>query len=144
MRDYCTENDLERERLFKMLDRLRLTDLQRTLPNGWTVAVLLTHLAFWDRYTAAMIVEWDVKGFYAPATQYEALNVAVEKMSHTIPPAMLAGWVRECAEQADEAAADARSALIATIEAAGEMDSLRRWVHRRHHLDQLEALLGAA
>jgi len=144
MTDYSRENDAERERLFRLLERVGPTELQRTLPNGWTVAAALTHLAFWDRYAAGLLSEWGTKGFRPPATQVEALNIAVEKMSHTIAPAILLEWVRTTAEETDKAAAAASPALVAAIEAAGQTNYLRRAVHRRHHLAQIEAVLGIA
>jgi hypothetical protein len=141
--NYRSENDTERTRLFALLDRLNEASLQRTLPNGWTVAVALAHLAFWDNYAVALLDEWKQKGFSLPSAQYDAINAAVEGMSRVIPCAALVSWVRESAEMSDRAAASASPALAAELEAAGKMNFLRRSVHRRHHLDQIETLLGA-
>jgi hypothetical protein len=141
--NYRNENDAERTRLSALLDRLNEASLQRTLPNGWTVAAALAHLAFWDNYAIALLDEWKQKGFSSPAAQYDAINAAVESMSRAIPFAALVSWVRESAEASDRAAANASPALAAELEAAGKANFLRRSVHRRHHLDQIKTLLGA-
>jgi hypothetical protein len=142
MLEYRRQNDLERARLMRLLDQVGTAEMQRTLPNGWTVAAALAHLAFWDRYAVGMLTEWGAKGFRAPATQIQELNVAVEKMSHLIALNVLLEWVRTSAEEADKAAAEASAALVAAIEAGGQTSYLQRSVHRHHHVVQLEAVLG--
>jgi len=49
-RAYTTENTHERQRLRTLVARVSDDDLTRPLPNGWTVAITLAHLAFWDRH----------------------------------------------------------------------------------------------
>jgi hypothetical protein len=54
-RGYATENAHKRQRLRALVARLRDDDLTRPLPNGWTVAITLAHLAFWDRQRLALL-----------------------------------------------------------------------------------------
>lgn len=141
--NYRSENDAERARLFALLDRLDEASLERTLPNGWTIATALAHLAFWDNYAVALHGDWKRKGFHKPAEETDIVNAAVESMSQAIPPAALLAWVRTSATASDQAAAEVSPELAAAIKTGGKVNFLRRSVHRRHHLDQIEALLGA-
>jgi uncharacterized damage-inducible protein DinB len=54
-RAYITRNAAQRERLHTLVERLSDEDLARALTGGWTVAVLLAHLAFCDRF---VLVRW--------------------------------------------------------------------------------------
>jgi hypothetical protein len=61
-RAYATENTHERQRLRTLVARLSDEDLTRPLPNGWTVAITLAHLAFWDRQRLALLRRWERDG----------------------------------------------------------------------------------
>ena len=140
--NYAEVNEKEYKRLADLLASLSDADLQRTLPNGWTIADVFAHLAFWDAYAVACFEEWGRNGFKSPAAQYDAINQAVDSMSRLIPPASLRRWVLEIAEAANRAAANASPEVQAAIQAAGRDSFLRRSKHRSHHLDQIMALLG--
>jgi len=43
---YVRENTIERARLNAITTKLTEADLSRELPNGWSVATKLAHLAF--------------------------------------------------------------------------------------------------
>ena len=135
------ENRKELQRLLSLLDRVDEDQLNRQLANGWTVATALAHIAFWDRYVVAILAEWGRKGFSQPATQYDALNEAIESMSLAIPRAALLDWVRQSAAAANGAADAVPPELAEAIEAGGRGRFLDRYAHRRHHLDQIETLL---
>jgi hypothetical protein len=47
--DFAESNRVQTERLRKLVGRLDAEMLAIRLPNGWTVAVALAHIAFWDR-----------------------------------------------------------------------------------------------
>ena len=51
---YVIENTVERDRLMALTARLTEEELRRQLPNGWSVATKLAHLAFWDLYWLAL------------------------------------------------------------------------------------------
>ena len=61
-RDYATENTHERQRLRTLVARLSDDDLTRPRPNGWTVAITLAHLAFWDWQRLALLRRWEREG----------------------------------------------------------------------------------
>jgi uncharacterized damage-inducible protein DinB len=142
--NYAEVNETEYKRLVDLLASLSDDDLKRTLSNGWSVADVLAHLAFWDAYAVASFQQWNRDGFKSPAAQYDAINQAVDGISRLIPPAELRRWVLEIAAAANRAAANASPEVQAAIQAAGRDSFLSRSKHRSHHLDQIVALLGRA
>ena len=48
-RPFVADNAQERERLISLVARLTDEELSLPLGNGWTIAVALAHLAFWDQ-----------------------------------------------------------------------------------------------
>jgi hypothetical protein len=48
-RPFVAENAKERERLRSLVERLTDKELSLPLGNGWTIAVALAHLSFWDQ-----------------------------------------------------------------------------------------------
>ena len=46
---FAESNRRQAERLRKLVARLDASMLAVRLPNGWTVAAALAHIAFWDR-----------------------------------------------------------------------------------------------
>ena len=48
-RSYIAENDRERRRLEALVGKLDDATLSRPMPDGWTVAGVLAHLAFSDQ-----------------------------------------------------------------------------------------------
>jgi uncharacterized damage-inducible protein DinB len=140
--NYTEVNEREYKRLADLLTSLSDDDLKRTLPNGWSIADVLAHLAFWDAYAIASFQEWGRNGFKNPAAQYDAINQAVDSMSRLISSANLRRWVLKMAEASNYAAANASPEVQAAIQAAGRESFLCRSKHRSHHLDQIVALLG--
>ena len=56
------DNPAQRRRLEAIASRLGETELQRDLDGGWTVAVALAHLAFWDRLYLQHLRRWQEEG----------------------------------------------------------------------------------
>src|SRR5256714_15527645 len=54
-RSYIAENDRERRRLEALVGKLDDAALGRPMPDGWTVAGVLAHLAFWDQRIVTFI-----------------------------------------------------------------------------------------
>src|SRR3954453_15109286 len=55
---FAESNRRQRERLRKLVARLDASMLAVRLPNGWTVAVALAHIAFWDRQRLCLMRRW--------------------------------------------------------------------------------------
>jgi DinB superfamily len=138
---YSAENSLERERLVKLVSGLGEAQLMRPMPNGWSVASKLLHLAFWDQYCLALLRAWRRNGVSVSTIDVDAVNAAVRALSEGILPAAVGPLVRAAAETVDREAAAITPELRTAIEAAGRARVLHRAVHRREHLDQIERAL---
>jgi hypothetical protein len=143
MADYIEENNIERGRLIHLLSGLTEENLRKELPNGWTVADALAHMAFWDSFAVIMLHEWAKSGFNPTNEPYDAINQVVDAMARMIPVSDLLQWVHDSAEAADHAAESTTPDLAAEICAGERSNFPSRYLHRRHHLDSIEELLRA-
>jgi len=141
---YCTENEVERQRLFRLTAPLTETDLSRELPNGWSVATKLAHLAFWDRYYLSLVQQWERVGFTSSPANADAINEAVRVLSRALPLIAVVPLVLDAAEAIDRKVEELAPELATAIEMGGYARILRRAMHRREHLDQIEKVLGVS
>jgi hypothetical protein len=143
-RSYVAENDRERRRLEALVGRLDDAGLGRAMPDGWTVAGVLAHLAFWDE-RIVLLVELLKRGAAIPM-ENEAdvhwINDAAKPAQLAVPPRRAATLAVETARAADQAVAALSDELIAKNVAAGTPINLVRARHRREHLDEIDQALG--
>jgi hypothetical protein len=85
-RAYATENTHERQRLRTLVARVSDADLTRPLPNGWTVAITLAHLAFWDRQRLALLRRWEREGVTPAPADADTINEGVRVLATALPP----------------------------------------------------------
>lgn len=144
-RSHDTENDTERERLRVLISRLGDEQLGLPMPDGWTVAGILAHVAFWDARAIFAMAKWR-RGIPPPPGDYEPDDVAW--INDSAKPLCLAIAPREAARLAlrlaDEADAGVRALddeLVAKVSEVGPF-SVSRAGHRREHLDEIERALG--
>jgi hypothetical protein len=142
-RSYVTDNTGERQRLRALIARLTDDDLQRLLPNGWTVAITLAHLAFWDRQRLALVQRWERGGVQPAPADADPINEAVRALATALPPRAAAQLALDAAEAIDRAVEELSAEVLAAIEAGGQGSLLRRALHRRGHLDRIEHALRA-
>ena len=142
-RSYATENTRERQRLQTLIARVSDDDLKRSLPNGWTVADTLAHLAFWDRQRLAVLKHWERHGVQPAPADADTINEAVRVLAAALPPRTAAQLALDAAEAIDQALEQLSADMLSAIEAGGESGLLRRSVHRGHHLDRIEQALRA-
>lgn len=138
---YVDRNQTERERLQRVVAGLSDDDMMRTLPNGWTIADTLAHLAFYDRRAATLLERFRREGVFASPYDYDTLNEVVPYLTRHIPPSAIAAEVVAAAEAADRAAAAVPESLLVDIRSRNEV-KLERCDHRMNHLDEIEAALG--
>jgi hypothetical protein len=140
-RDYIATNQASFERLQALVDRASDEDLSKEFDWGWTVAVALAHVAFFDRRVSRLIERWEKEGY--GESPYDA---------HAINDAMLPAWllipVRDAAAEAIAAATEADAAVARISDdllkqiVNGGVASVNRANHRIMHLDDIDALLG--
>jgi hypothetical protein len=147
-RQFDTDNKRERERLRALVSRI--TDEELNLPyykEGWTVAAGLAHLAFWDRYGLAKLRRWK-QGGVTPSrsdpsrSESTVVNDALLPLALAMPPRTAAELAVSSAEAVDEEIEAASPEFVKAIEALNEPFRLNRSIHRKLHLDEIEALLA--
>ena len=142
-RSYTGENTRERQRLQTLVAGLSDEDLKHRLPNGWTVAITLAHLAFWDRQRLAVLQHWERDGVQPAPADADTINEAVRLLAAVLPPRAAARLAIEAAEAIDQALEQMPAELEGAIEAGGQNRIFRRSQHRGAHLDRIEAALRA-
>ncbi len=81
-----SDNAMVTTRLEALVARLSDADLARDLGGGWTVAVALSHLAFWDRRIAYMLDRWTRDGTPHEELDDDVVNNALEAMHQAVEP----------------------------------------------------------
>jgi hypothetical protein len=135
---YVQQNAAARQRLFAQTAHLSDADLNRRLENGWTVANLLAHLAFWDQYCLASLNAWERTGVGASPGNVHAINEAVRCLGLAIPPQVIVQLARDAADAVDRKLEEIPPEFAAAIESGGHVRMLHRALHRNEHLDQME------
>ena len=136
---YVERNRASTNRIREMA-RLSDNELLRPVGEHWTVAIVLAHLAFWDRRVSYVLdmTERDQKLFIPE------IDVFVNDLSlplwAAIPPREAARLAVEAAEAVDRRLESYPVALLEEIYAYNP-----RWVvraeHRGHHLNEADAAL---
>src|SRR5271157_1644229 len=106
-RTYITENKRERERLRKLVNGM--TDEELTLilyKEGWTIAVALAHLAFWDQRRLVTLRKWEKQGVSPTSIDDnlgDIINDSLVPFFLEIPPRKTADMAISTAEKIDRA-----------------------------------------
>lgn len=86
-RSYVTENNRERERLHKLVENISDSELKLVIyKEGWTIAVALAHLAFWDERRRVMLKIWKQKGVAQSPYVEDIVNDALDPFNTGYPP----------------------------------------------------------
>ena len=142
--EIAESNRSERARLARLVANLDEAGLRTRLPNGWTVAGALGHLAFWDRQRLCLIRRWAAGDVRSGAYDSDVFNDAVQPLLEMIPPERLAAAAVEIAEELDSLLVELPDETIEKMLARPAAPHLDRGEHRRHHLDRIEEALAGA
>ena len=141
--DHAERNRASRERLAALIGRLGGQTV--VLPDGWTAAALLAHLAFWDRFAASRLEKYlrdrEPMVFLNDAF-FEHINAAGLPQWTATPLGAAAADATGSADAADRFIAKLTPDQVAAIQTIGRPRLLDRSGHRNEHLDQLERALG--
>ena len=140
--EIAENNRVQRERLRKLVASLDDAGLRTRLPNGWTVADTLGHIAFWDRQRLCILQRWAAGDFRSGAYDSDVFNDAVAPLLALIPPARVAAAAVTAAEEVDALLLELSDDVIADALARPDAPHVNRGEHRAHHLDQIEKALG--
>ncbi len=141
-RPFVAENAKELERLRALVERLTDEELIFPIGNGWTIAVALAHLAFWDQRALFLLRKWKQEGVESSHIDVDIINDALLSSWLAIPPRKAANLAVSSAEAIDRELAQAPADFINEIVALGEPFRLYRSIHRKLHLDEIEEFLN--
>ena len=141
-RPFVAENAKELERLRLLVDRLTDEELILPIGNGWTIAVALAHLAFWDQLALFLMRKWKKDGVEPSLVDFDVINDALLTLWLAISPRKAAHLAISSAEAIDHELEEASAELINDIFSLGENFRLYRSIHRKQHLDEIEEFLS--
>ena len=141
-REIAESNRVQRARLTKLVRNLDDAGLRTRLPNGWTVAGTLGHLAFWDRQRLCLLRRWAAGDVRSGAYDSDVFNDAVQPLLEMIPPEQIAAAAVRAAEEIDTLLLKLPDEMIEAALARPDAPHVDRGEHRRHHLDRIEEALA--
>jgi hypothetical protein len=141
-RSYAEENRAELERMRAFVEGASDEDLRTPMPDGWTVAAVLAHLAFWDQ-RVLVLDDMAERGVTPPPYHEEDvdwINDTSKRFLLALEPRAAARLALQIAEEADRRVvglSDERRA-----DAQARLYNPKRWQDRREHLDEIEQALA--
>jgi hypothetical protein len=140
--EFEESNRKQTERLRSLVQRLDARTLRVRMPNGWTVAGVLSHIAFWDRQRLCLMKRWaageDCTGAYAG----NVFNDALQPLLEMIPPEQAAAAAVKAAEEVDAFLLEVPTDVVDAALARPDAPNLDRGSHREGHLDRVEKALA--
>ena len=142
--EIAESNRSQTERLRRLVASLDDAALRTRLPNGWTVADHLGHLAFWDRQRLCLLQRW-AAGETSRTGAYDGdvFNDAAQPLLALIPPEHVAAAALKAAEEIDALLLELPEKTIQEALARPDAPHVNRGEHRAHHLDRIEEALGS-
>jgi hypothetical protein len=141
---FAESNRAQTERLRRVVGRLDAEMLGVRLPNGWSVAGALAHIAFWDRQRLCLMRRWAAGDLCSGAYDGGLFNAALQPLLELIPPERAAAAAVQAAEEVDALLLEIPDEVVAAALARPDAPNLDRGSHRGYHLDQIEQALARA
>ena len=140
---YVTSNSDSRDRLAATAASLTDEELQRTVSGGWTVAAVLAHLAFYDRFALARWDQYEREGALLdmPAGLVDLLNTAGAGDWLAVAPRRAVELALSAAEAVDERIQRLPEAAVEHALATDRRAMVNRGLHRNSHLDDIDGAL---
>ena len=140
--DYLSENNRERERLKKLVKSLTAEELKLVIyKEGWTIAVIFAHLAFWDNYAQSLLRKWKRDGISPSHHEWDNINDSLLPLALALSPRTAANMAILTADAVDHEIEKLSAEFVNKIESLKEPYRLNRSIHRKLHLDEIEAFL---
>ena len=140
---FAESNRTQAERLRTLARRLTPELLAVRLPNGWTVAVALAHIAFWDHQRLCLMRRWEAGDWCHGGYDGELFNEVLLPFLEAIPPDRAAELALQTAEEVDAFLLTVPDDIVEAALARPDRPNLNRGSHREGHLDQIEEALAA-
>lgn len=143
--NYNQENEKARERLKKLLNEITDEELKSVIyKEGWTVAVVLGHLAFWDERRLALVKRWSknqIEKSDITGLDMDTVNDALVPLFLAMPVRKVAEVALRAAEKTDKAIAGLPAEQVAKVAKIWNLRALDRSHHRDSHLDEIDKFL---
>ena len=143
-RDFIRQNEASRAQLSELIGRLDERAFEYAVGNGWKIATLLCHLAFWDQRTLFLLREWQAGHFEViriSAQATNSINEATKAVSRAVPGSAAGQLALESASLVDAELERISDELIEQIASNGFERLLNRSLHRLEHLRKIEEAL---
>lgn len=144
-RSFVDENDAARVELSEFIAGLDERSFKCPVGSGWTISTCLCHLAFWDHRVLFLLNEWGRTGQLETSRlssqSVNSINEAVNAISQDVPGAAAAKLALDTALAVDSLLASISDDLISQLVSVGFERYLKRSLHRREHLQKMEAVL---
>ncbi len=142
---YIAENDRERERLRRLVERVSDDELRAKVNEHWTIAGVLGHMAFWDA-RALVLADKMTRGVpFSPSDREPDdvtwINDSMRPLIEAIPPRAAAGLAIRLAEEIDGRVASLVPESMWPNDPTSLLNPLRA-DHRAEHLDEIEASIA--
>jgi len=137
-------NRTQTERLRRLAERLAPDMLAVRLPRGWTVAVALAHIAFWDRQRLCLMRRWAEGEPCHGGYDGDLFNEVLLPFLQMIPSERAAALAVETAEEIDAFLLAIPDEVVHSALARPDRPNLDRGSHREDHLDGIERALAGA
>ncbi len=141
---FAESNRSQTERLRKIVQSLNSATFAVRLTNGWTVAGILAHLAFWDRQRLCLMRRWAAGDMCSGAYHGELFNETMQPLLELIPGDRAAAAAIQAAEEVDAFLVQVSDDVVSVALARPDKPNLDRGSHRGYHLDQIEKALAKA
>jgi hypothetical protein len=139
---FAESNRTQTERLRRLLPRLDAAALAVRLPKGWTVAVALAHIAFWDRQRLCMMRRLAAGVPCQGQYDGELFNEVLQPFLEMLPPEKVGETALQIAEEIDAYLLEVPDDVVTAALARPDAPNLDRGSHREYHLDRIEQALA--
>jgi len=140
--DLILKNRLSRLRLEELVQGISDSELNLLVFPGWSVAVVLGHLAVWDFRALELLRRWKVEGVSASPVDMENFNLSLLPVLQALPARSAAELALEAAQAVNHELESASTELISSLRELESKFRLDRSLHRDQHIRQIEAALG--
>jgi uncharacterized damage-inducible protein DinB len=141
---FIQENRISRDRLESFVRNLSDDALTRSNADGWTVAALLAHIAYWDNRILALLRRWQAQGIDESPVDPDAINDALKPLCLALEPRTAAELCLSSAATVDAELEAISPDLMEAIQASPNHFRFNRSFHRNDHLAEIEDLLRSS
>lgn len=142
--EFAESNRVQTVRLRALVAGLTPEQLAARLPRGWTVAVALAHMAFWDRQRFCLMRRWAAGDLCHGGYDGDLFNEVLLPFLEAIPPGRAGALAVEAAEEVDAFLLTVPDEFVAMALSRPDRPNLDRGSHRDYHLDRIEGALAAS